>query len=218
MSDAPRAAPHGELSGAQQGWHQRWPAGGLRTARLHLDRFTHADAAFLVELLNEPAFHQHIGDRGVRTLEDAHSYLEKGPLASYAEHGIGLWRVSLQESGETIGMCGLLRRDTLPAIDLGYAFLARHWGHGYALEAAAASLDFARRELAANRVLAIVAPANSASLRLLAKLGFRHAERRGLGGDGALVEVLEHVAGPEEEAPAGGDGAADRGDSGITRP
>jgi RimJ/RimL family protein N-acetyltransferase len=97
-----------------------------------------ADAAFVVELLNDPSFLQHIGDKGVRTEADACRYLETGPLASYARHGFGLLRVGLRESGEPVGMCGLLKRDWLPDPDIGFALLPRFWRRGYALEAASA--------------------------------------------------------------------------------
>jgi RimJ/RimL family protein N-acetyltransferase len=143
------------------------------TARLALHRFTGADAAFLVELLNEPSFLRYIGDKGVRTEADACRYLETGPLASYARHGFGLLRVGLRESGEPVGMCGLLKRDWLPDADIGFAFLPRFWRRGYALEAASAVLAHARDGLGLKRVVAITSPDNAASIGLLGKLGFR---------------------------------------------
>ena len=141
----------------------------LETPRLRLRPFTLEDAPFALRLLNEPSFLEHIGDKGVRSLEDARRYLEGGPMASYARHGHGLLAVELKEARALIGMCGLLKRDNLDDADLGYAFLPEAWGRGYALEAARAVMDEARR----GRVLAIVSQANAASIRLLEKLAFR---------------------------------------------
>lgn len=140
----------------------------LDTPRLHLRPFTPADAPFILRLLNEPSFHEHIGDKGVRDLDGARAYLEGGPMASYAAHGHGLMAVALKDSGALIGMCGLLQRAHLDHPDLGYAFVPEAWGQGYALEAAQAAMEDARQD----RVLALVSPANAASIRLLEKLGF----------------------------------------------
>jgi RimJ/RimL family protein N-acetyltransferase len=122
-------------------------------------------------LLNEPSFIENIGDRGVRTLQEAERYLAEGPIAAYQRHGHGLWVVARKETSQPIGMCGLLKRDQLPDVDLGYAFFPEFWGHGYAHESARATLDWARsRRL--ERIVAIVSPGNAASIRLLEKLGF----------------------------------------------
>jgi RimJ/RimL family protein N-acetyltransferase len=143
------------------------------TGRLALRRFTAADAAFVVELLNDASFLRSIGDKGVRTEADARRYLETGPLASYARHGFGLLRVGLRENDEPIGMCGLLKREWLADVDIGFAFVPRSWRRGYALEAASAVLAHARDGLGLQRVLAITSPDNEASIGLLGKLGFR---------------------------------------------
>ena len=145
----------------------------VETERLTLREFTADDAAFILELLNEPAFIQNIADRGVRTLDDARDYIENGPRASYARNGFGLWRVGLKESDEPVGMCGLIRRDVLEDVDIGYAILERHWGRGYAYEAAAAVLNYGHNVLNIKRIIAITAPDNIASSRLLEKLGLR---------------------------------------------
>jgi len=144
----------------------------IQTERLILRRFTPEDAAFIVRLLNEPSFVHNIGDRGVRTLEDAAKYLRDGPIASYARHGYGLWLAALKDTREPIGMCGLLKRDHLPDPDIGYALLPEFCSRGYASEAAAAVLEVGWRELGMTRILAVVTPANAASIRLLEKLGF----------------------------------------------
>ncbi len=144
----------------------------LETDRLALRRFTLEDAPFLLRLLNEPSFLANIGDKGVRTEEDARRYLRDGPLASYAAHGFGLLGVVLAETGQMIGMCGLLQRPTLDAPDLGYAFLPEHWGSGYAVEAADGVIAHARDVLGLTRVLAITSLDNEASIRVLRRVGY----------------------------------------------
>jgi len=145
----------------------------FETARLSVRRLVADDAPFIVALLNEPSFLENIGDRGVRGLEDARRYLRDGPLSMYEQYGFGLWHVSRRDDGSAIGMCGLLRRDTLPDVDLGYAFFPAFWGQGYALEAAAATLQHGARHHGLRRVLAVVSPGNSGSIRVLEKLGMR---------------------------------------------
>jgi ribosomal-protein-alanine N-acetyltransferase len=143
----------------------------ITTARLVLAPFTADDAPFIVALLTDPDWLRYIGDRGVRTEEEARGYLAAGPLASYAAHGFGLYRVARRDTGVPIGMCGLLRRDTLPDVDLGFAFLPAYRGQGFAREAAAATLAYARGTLGLARILAIVSPENAASMRVLEALG-----------------------------------------------
>ncbi|HWE24998.1 MAG TPA: GNAT family N-acetyltransferase [Myxococcales bacterium] len=143
----------------------------LETGRLVLRRFTGRDTAFVLRLLNEPSFIENIGDRGVRTLEQAERYLVEGPIASYQRHGHGLWMVALKETQHPIGMCGLLKRDQLIDVDLGYAFLPEFWSRGYARESASAVLEWARVR-GMERIVAIVSPGNAPSIRLLEKLGF----------------------------------------------
>ena len=144
----------------------------IETARLVLRRFTPGDAAFALRLLNEPSFLQNIGDRGVCDLAQAARYLEDGPLASYARHGHGLELVQLKETGQPIGMCGLLKRDAFADRDVGYAFLPEFWSKGYAREAVAATLLHARDALKLEAVAAFVSPGNAPSIRLLEKFGF----------------------------------------------
>lgn len=145
----------------------------LQTERLALLRLHEDDAAFVLELLNEPPFLRFIGDRGVRDEDGARRYIANGPLASYARLGYGLYRVELRANGEPLGICGLVKRDTLPEADLGFAFLQRHWARGYAREAAAAVMAEARSVYSVARLLAITDPDNDASMRLLLHLGFR---------------------------------------------
>lgn len=144
------------------------------TPRLQLHRLDTADAAFILQLVNEPSWLEFIGDKGVRTLDDARAYIANGPVAMYASHGHGLYRVDLTHSGEAIGLCGLIKRDTLADADIGYAFLPAHWGHGYAEEATRATLSHARDTLGLKRIVAIVTPTNARSIRLLEKIGLRY--------------------------------------------
>jgi RimJ/RimL family protein N-acetyltransferase len=144
----------------------------LQTARLSLRHFDRADATFIFELLNEPSWLQYIGDKGIKTLGDAERYLEDGPVAMYARLGFGLYLVELTKGGESLGMCGLIKRDTLEDVDLGFAFLSRFWGNSYAYESAAAVMSYAKTRLGIDRLLAITAPNNEASSKLLRKLGF----------------------------------------------
>ncbi len=148
----------------------------LTTARLRLRQLTGHDTAFLGALLNDPDFLCHIGDRGVRSETDALGYLAAGPLASYAQHGFGLWCCERLDTGEPIGICGVLRRETLPHPDVGYALLPASRGCGYAREAVIGVLNFARNVLCLPCVVAIVSPANTRSLHLLDTLGYERAE------------------------------------------
>jgi [ribosomal protein S5]-alanine N-acetyltransferase len=165
----------------------------LETERLVLRRFSHGDAALILELLNDPLWIRYIGDRHVRSLEDARLYLEKGPLRSYAVHGYGLWRVERKSDGRALGACGLVKREALPDADLGFALLERHRGSGYALEAATGTLRHAREALGLERILAIATAANERSARLLSKLGFVRGGAIDWNGDpGDPVDLWEY--------------------------
>ncbi len=142
-----------------------------KTNRLTLRELQLADAAFALRLYNEPSFLQHIGDKGVRTLADAEKNLQQGAIASYAQHGYGMWLVENQQ-GQAIGLCGLIKRDFLTETDLGYAYLPQYFGLGYAYEAASAVLAYAAAHTELKTLVAIVSPANLASKALLQKLGF----------------------------------------------
>ncbi|MGH7682691.1 MAG: GNAT family N-acetyltransferase [Candidatus Eiseniibacteriota bacterium] len=145
----------------------------LETERLALRRFTLDDAEFAYRLVNDPAWIQNIGDRNVRSLGDARGYLAKGPLAMYETYGFGMWVATLKATGEPIGTCGLIKRESLDHVDIGFAFLPEFRGQGYALESAIATLDYGRREVGLTRIVAIVSPANQPSIRILEKLGLR---------------------------------------------
>ncbi|MEW6129364.1 MAG: GNAT family N-acetyltransferase [Acidobacteriota bacterium] len=145
----------------------------LQTERLNLRQLTIDDGEFIVELLNQPSFIQNIGDRGVRTLDDAHQYILTGPVASYEKFGFGLYLVELRESATAIGLCGLLKREALDDVDIGYAYLPAHWGKGYAFEAASAVLNYGKNMHGLNRVVAVVSPDNYGSIKVLEKLGLK---------------------------------------------
>ena len=145
----------------------------LETARLTLRRFEFDDAPFVVELLNQPSFLKNIGDRGVRNVDDAYRYLREGPMAMYDMHGFGLWRASRRTDDVFVGMCGLLKRDILPDVDVGYAFLPDHWGQGYAFEAANATVQHGARKFGLKRIIGVVSDHNGASIRVLEKVGMR---------------------------------------------
>lgn len=143
----------------------------IETERLILRPLTEGDAGFIFELVNDPSFIQNIGDRNVRTLEDAKRYITNGPVASYARNGFGLYLVELKDTGQPIGMCGLIRRNMLNDVDIGYAYLPRYWSKGYAIEAALAMKQYAREVIGLKRMVAVVDPQNTGSIRLLEKLG-----------------------------------------------
>jgi len=149
----------------------------IETERLILRRLTLDDAAFIHELVNDPDWLRYIGDKGVRTLEDARGYLEKGPIDMYARLGFGLFRVEQRSDGAVIGLCGLIKRDTLDDVDIGFAFLPAYRAQGYAREAAQATLDYARDVLHLGRIVAIVSPNNRDSAKLLEKVGLREERR-----------------------------------------
>ena len=163
---------------------------------------TEADAAFILELLNEPDWLRYIGDRGVRTLADAESYITRGPVAMYARYGFGLYVVVRKADSVPVGICGLIQRENLPDVDLGYALLQRHWGQGYAQEAAATCLRQGREEFGLRRIVALTAPDNEASMRLLGKLGFVFERMILLGTTGSETRLFAYTV-PSADMVAG---------------
>ncbi|NRF66298.1 GNAT family N-acetyltransferase [Aquincola sp. S2] len=145
----------------------------LTTARLRLREFDENDAAFIHALLTDPAWIANIGDRGIRSTEDARIYIRDKLVENYERLGYGFWAVERLSDGLLIGMCGLTQRESLPAPDIGYALLPAWRGSGYAREAAAACLHHAREVLRLPRVLATIAPENAASARVLESIGLR---------------------------------------------
>ena len=151
------------------------------TERLVLRELVETDAPFIRALVNSPGWLKFIGDRGIKTIADAENYIIKGPVASYENNGFGLYLVALKEEDVSIGMCGLIQRDSLPGPDIGFAFLPEYTGHGYALEAATAILRHAHDKLQLEKLLAITMEENIRSVQLLGKLGFRFEKKVQLG-------------------------------------
>lgn len=166
----------------------------LETERLSLHRLNARDARFILELLTDPCFIANIGDRGVYSHATAEAYVEHCVRESYRAHGFGLWKVVLDETRESVGMCGLVRRTTLPAPDLGYAFLPGFRHQGYAVEAAAATQRFAAQKLGLQRIYAVISPSNLASIRVVQKLGFALEGRRALEPDSVPLDVYVSAA------------------------
>ncbi|MEO7911537.1 MAG: GNAT family N-acetyltransferase [Roseiflexaceae bacterium] len=162
----------------------------LETERLILRWLSADDAAFILELVNDPAWLRFIGDRGVRTLEDARDYILNGPVAMYRRTGFGLYLVELKQGATPIGMCGLIERVGLEDIDIGFAFLPAFCGQGYAYESASAMIRYAQDTLGLNRVVAIVDPDNQRSITLLTKLGLSFVDLLRLGEDQSEVMLF----------------------------
>lgn len=166
----------------------------LQTGRLNLRKVSLDDAEFIVELLNDSAFLRFIGDKGVRTTEDARQYILTGPMDSYERHGFGLWLVELKGSNTRIGICGLLKRDTLSDVDLGFAFLPQYRSKGYAFESATAVMEYARTVLGLRRVVAITDDDNAGSIRVLEKLGMSFDRMIKLSDEGPEIRLLRSDA------------------------
>ncbi|WPQ65903.1 GNAT family N-acetyltransferase [Chitinophaga sancti] len=146
------------------------------TARLIVRKFTIDDAQFICSLLNSPTWIQFLGDRNIQTVADAQQYLTNGPLASYALRGFGLYLVAMKDSGVPIGMSGLIKRDGLEYVDVGFALLPEYMGQGYAYEATKAVMDYGYNTLQLPHIVAIARADNKNSLALLAKLGLKFSE------------------------------------------
>jgi RimJ/RimL family protein N-acetyltransferase len=181
----------------------RTPADGkvLETDRLILRRLVPDDAPFILELVNDPDWLRYIGDKGVRNLDDARAYIEKGPMAMYERVGFGLFCVELKAGGTPIGMCGLIKRDTLPDVDIGFAYLPQFRGSGYGREAARATLDYGRDVVGLARIVAITSPDNEASGRLLEAVGLRFERSFDISPDDRSVRLYAWTAEAGDESP-----------------
>jgi RimJ/RimL family protein N-acetyltransferase len=155
----------------------------LATERLILRELVPDDAPFMLELLNEPSYIHNIADRGVRDLDGARRYIEERWRASYAQHGFGLWVVVERATGAATGLCGLVRRDGLDDVDIGYAFLPAYWGRGYAIESALGVKAHARDVVGLTRLVAIAVPDNAPSIRVLERLGMQRERTLRLPGE-----------------------------------
>ena len=144
-----------------------------KSSRLRLRHIEIDDAGFILGLLNDPEFSRFVGDKNVRDLDTAQDYIRQGPVASYKNFGFGLYLVELIDSGEPIGICGLLKRNFLDHADLGFALMPAYCGHGYAFEAAQATIEFARNALGLKQIIAFSVPDNIRSTKLLDRLGMQ---------------------------------------------
>lgn len=162
----------------------------VETERLTLRRLVLDDAEFILGLLNDPSFLRFIGDKGVRDLDDARKYISDGPLASYERFGFGLYLTERRDDRLPIGICGLLKRDSLRDVDVGFALLPRFWSKGYAFEAASAVIAYGRNVLGLTRIVAITSPDNEASIRLLSKLGMKFESIVRLSEDGPEIRLF----------------------------
>jgi RimJ/RimL family protein N-acetyltransferase len=165
----------------------------LKTRRLSLRRITLADAELMLGIWNDPAFIEYVGDRGIRSVEQAHETLQQGAFKLYAQYGYGPYRVALAVDDTEIGICGLFRREGFDEPDIGYSILPAYCGRGYAFEAASAVLDYARTTLGLTRVTAFIAPTNTPSIGLAGKLGLRYERMARLPGEDADVGLYSVV-------------------------
>lgn len=147
------------------------------TERLIIAEYDADDSGFIFRLLNTPGWLQHIGDRGIKSEADAANYIETVLTPPYSKIGFGFWRMNEKQTGEAIGMVGLIKRDTLEDVDIGFALLPEFAGKGYAYEAALACMQMAKAELKLKRVVAITLPSNQSSIRLIEKLGLKYEKR-----------------------------------------
>lgn len=162
----------------------------LTTDRLTLAEFTTADSAFILRLVNTPSWIKYIGERDVSNIAEAEQYLLEGPIKSYRDHGFGFYGMKLRSTGKPIGMCGLIKRDDMKEIDLGFALLPEFEGQGYALEAARAVLEYAAEKLGLVRLIAFTLPNNLRSISLLKRLGFSYEESMLYGTEKEEVDVF----------------------------
>ena len=162
----------------------------LETERLSLRRLTVEDGEFMLELLNDPSWLRFIGDKGVRTLDAARDYISQSLVAMYKRLGFGLYLTELKDEGVPVGICGLIKRDALEDVDIGFAFLPQFRRQGYAYESAAAVMEYGKRTFGFNRLAAITAPDNYGSAKLLEKLGFNFERTIKLSADGAEVSLF----------------------------
>lgn len=162
----------------------------LETDRLILRHLSPEDAEFILRLLNEPSWLRFIGNKSVKTIDDARSYILRGPVEMYSRLGFGLYLVELKEGALSIGICGLIKRDSLEDVDIGFAFFPEHWGRGYAYESASAVMAHARDDFGLKRLVAITSVDNESSIKLLEKLGFRFERMLKLSQDGEEVKLF----------------------------
>ena len=156
----------------------------LETERLVLRQLTEADAAFFMKLANTPSWLKYIGDRNIKSIEASKKYLRDGSIKSYKERGFGFYMVELQENNDLLGVCGLIKRDTLEDVDIGFAFMPEAEGKGFGYESAYSVLNYAKNKLKINRIIAITVPENERSIGLIKKIGLTYEKMVKLEDDG----------------------------------
>ena len=155
----------------------------IETERLRLRPVTVDDTELMLAIWNDPAFIRNVSDRGIRTVEQARDAIESGAQKLFEDYGYGPYCMSLKSDGTMIGICGLFKRDNLEDPDIGFGVLPDYCGKGYAGEAAAAVVNFARNELGITTLTAIVSPTNAPSIGLIKKLGLTFDQMITMPGD-----------------------------------
>ncbi|MYM30397.1 GNAT family N-acetyltransferase [Duganella sp. CY15W] len=163
----------------------------LETQRLLLRTITPEDAEFYFILVNDPTWLQYIGDKGIRSIEGARTAILEGPCVMQERLGHSLYIMERKSDGKPLGMCGLIKRDSLPDVDIGYAIRPEHFGQGYTYEAAAAVVAYARDTLRMKRLMGITNPDNTVSINLLAKLGLTFVEHKTLPPDNRPTNIYQ---------------------------
>ena len=186
----------------------------LETERTILREIVKTDAEFILDLLNQPSFIRYIGDRNVRTIDEARDYIESRFTENYKKFGFGMWAVELKATRASasmsksaltderasafeiapMGICGFVKRDSLPDVDIGFAFLPQYARKGYAFESAATALEYGRDVLQLKRILAITSKDNESSGRLLGKLNFKFERLTVLPGDDEELKLFTFPA------------------------
>jgi RimJ/RimL family protein N-acetyltransferase len=161
----------------------------IETERLVLREINPDDAAFILKLVNDPAWIQFIGDKGIRTIAHARDYILHGPMEMYTQLGFGLWLVQLKSDRIDLGICGLIKRPALEDVDVGFAFLPEYRGQGYAFESASAAMSHGRKAFGLTKFAAIMSPVNERSARVLEKLGFKFERTVKLSSDSPEVSL-----------------------------
>jgi RimJ/RimL family protein N-acetyltransferase len=161
----------------------------LETARLSLRTIGPDDAAFYFELVSDPTWIEHIGDKGIRSVDGARTAILEGPCVMQERLGHSLYVIERKSDGKPLGLCGLIKRDSLPEVDIGYAIRPAYFGQGYTYEAAHAVMTYARDVLGIKRLMGITSPANTVSINLLAKLGLTFVEHKVLPPDGRPTNI-----------------------------
>ncbi len=162
----------------------------LETERLILRWITADDVEFIHALMNEPSYLRFIGDKGIRTIADACEYILNGPVDSYENFGYGLYLTELKEDGAPVGICGLVNRELIEDVDIGFAFLPKYWAMGYAHESAKAVITYGKTVVGLKRIVAITAADNQSSIRLIEKIGMRFEKMVSLSADEADVKLF----------------------------